>query len=72
MPRQLVEHVVEKPDPGAVVVLPRAIEVQLDLDGGLGGLSRKRRLAHVPGPRIFVAPHILRAYRRGQPVNSNP
>ena len=40
MPRQLVQHMVEEPDPGPVVVLPGAVEVHGDLDRGFRGLAR--------------------------------
>ncbi len=46
VPRQLVQHVVEKPYTGAAVVAAGAVEVQRDRNLGLGGLSGDLGLSH--------------------------
>ena len=50
MPRQLVQHVIEEPDAGLVVIDTRPVEVDLDRDIGFRRLAADAGTAHVLSP----------------------
>ena len=62
MARQLVQHVIEKPDPGLIVIDPGAVEVHAHLDFGFRRLAGDFRLPHcldlsrIPLPYTPLAP----------------
>ena len=50
MARKLVQHVIEEPDTGLVVILAGAVQIDLDRDFGLGGLTADLCAAHGRNP----------------------
>ncbi len=53
MTRQLVQHVVEEPNAGLVVIDPGPVKIDLDRDIGFGRLAADLRLAH-GSPRLIA------------------
>jgi glyoxylate carboligase len=73
MAAELLDHVVEKADPGRHRVRPRPIEIDLDFDRCLGGISFDPAGAHGQrpirgsGPRASVRAAAFRLDRAARP-----